>query len=191
MIVGSVFVCKDKKKINKLKLEKHINKSLKNNFYINGREWPYKIVKAKIIIEKYIEDKNSKELTDYKFYCFNGKCEYVMTCIDRMKGKTKFFYFDKNWNLKKEFSKDGIKYGDSIKIEKPKNLNEMFKIAEILSKGFKFIRVDLYEANEKILFGELTFFPSSGFDNTRTKECEEYLDKSLIIDKSLKDDYKN
>ena len=181
MIVGSVFICKDKKKLNKKQLKKHIDRSLKKSFYVNGREWPYKNIKPKVIIEEYLEDGNRKELTDYKFYCFNGKCQYVMTCIDRMKGKTKFLKLKKKWNLKKEFSRDGMKYDGKIKIYKPQKLDEMFKIAEILSKNLKFVRVDLYEANGKVFFGELTFFPSSGFDNTRTKECEEYLDKSLKI----------
>ena len=174
---GSVIVCKDKKKFNKEEVRKKINKSLKNNYYYQGREWPYKNVKPRIIIEPYLEDNKTKELTDYKIYSFNGKCDYVMTCIDRFKGQTKFIYFDRNWDIKKELSKHGKEYGDSIEVEKPKNLDKMFEFAKKLSKNLLFIRVDFYECNGQLYFGELTFYPSSGFDAKRTKEANEYLTK--------------
>lgn len=178
---GSVIVCKDKKKFNKEEASKKIKKSLKNNYYYQGREWPYKNVKPRIIIEPYLEDKKTKELTDYKIYSFNGECDYVMTCMDRLKGETKFIYFDRMWNLKKELSNHGKKYGDMIKVEKPKNLDKMFEFAKILSKNMPFIRVDFYECNGQLYFGELTFYPSSGFDTKRTKEANEYLTRKLKI----------
>lgn len=178
---GDIFICKDKKQINYKELRNKVLKWLRRKYYYFHREWPYKNIKPRIIAEEYMEDKNRKELTDYKIYCFNGKCEYVMTCIDRKKGKTKFIYFDRKWNMKKEFSSDGLKYGNEIKIDCPKNLEEMFQIAEKLSEGIPFVRVDLYEVDGKVYFGEMTFFPSAGFDNTRTTECEEYLNKSLKL----------
>lgn len=177
---GGLVIVKDKSKLDIKSAKKKINKSLKRNYYLAGREWPYKNVKPRIIIEQYMEDK-SGELRDYKIYAFNGKAEYLMLCFDRSKGQTKFIYFDRNWNIKKEFSNDGIKYGDNIKVEKPKSLDKMFKYAELLSKDIPFVRVDFYEVNGKLYFGELTFFPSSGFDNARTKECQNYLDNSLKI----------
>lgn len=175
---GNVFICKDKSKIDYKKLKKQVNKWLKRDYYRIHREWPYKNVKPRIIAEKYMEDQTG-ELVDYKVYAFNGKCDYVMTCVDRAKGETKFLYYDKNWNLKKEFSFDGLKYGQTINVPRPKNLDKMFGFAEILSKDIPFVRVDFYEANGNLYFGELTFFPSAGFDNTRTKECQKYLDEML------------
>jgi len=157
-----------------------IDKWLKKNYYLVHREWPYKDIKPRIIIEEYMEDK-SGGLTDYKVYAFNGKCEYVMACLDRNKGETKFIYFDKSWNMVKEFSQDGIKYGDSITLKRPQNLDKMFEFASVLSKDIPFVRVDFYEANGKLYFGELTFYPSAGFDNTRPKACQEYLDNALKI----------
>ena len=180
---GNVFICKDKEKINYKQLRKMINKWLKRNYYLVHREWPYKNVKPRIIAEEYVEDETGA-LKDYKVYSFNGKCDYVMVCIDRVKNEIKFIYYDKNWKIKKEFSKDGIKYGDNIKIERPKNLGKMFEFAEMLSKNIPFVRVDFYEANGNLYFGELTFYPSAGFDNTRTKECQEYLDRALEIFKN-------
>ena len=177
---GNVFICKNKDEIDYKKLKKTAQKWLKRNYYLVHREWPYKNVKPRIIAEEYMEDQIG-ELIDYKVYAFNGQCDYVMVCFDRIKGETKFIYYDRNWNIKKEFSKDGIKYGDTIKIEKPKNLDKMFEFAEILSKNIPFVRVDFYESNGNLYFGELTFYPSAGFDNTRTKECQEYLDRALEI----------
>ena len=177
---GSTIVCKDKEKFNINDCKRKINKALKKNFYYISREWPYKNVKPKILIEEYKEDQ-SGELKDYKVYSFNGKADYVMACFDRFNDGPKFIYYDKKWNIKKEFSNDGLKYGDKINLEKPKNLDKMFEFAEILSKGIDFVRVDFYEVNNKLYFGELTFYPSGGFDNTRTIECQKYLDKSLVI----------
>ena len=179
---GSAIICKDKQKFNIEECKKKIKKSLKTNYYYEFREWAYKNVKPRIIIEEFRQDDKLKDLIDYKIYCFNGECYYVMTCIDRNKGATKFIYFDRNWNLKKEFSNDGIKYGDSINIPKPQNLDKMFEFAEILSKNIPFVRVDFYEANGKLYFGEMTFYPSGGLDNTRTKKCDDYLNEKLKLE---------
>lgn len=179
---GGLVICKDKSKLDIESARKKINRSLKTNYYYSGREWPYKNVKPKILIEKYMEDNVDKELIDYKLYAFNGKVDYVMVCFDRFNGGTKFIYFDRNWNMKKTFSSDGIKYGDSVKLRKPKNLGKMFKFASVLSKNIPFVRVDFYEVNGKLYFGELTFFPSSGFDNTRTKDVVNYLNNELGVD---------
>ena len=178
---GGLVIVKDKNNFNIKDAKKKINKYLKKNYYYSGREWPYKNVKPRIIVEKYMEDNKYHELRDYKVYAFNGECDYVMLCFDRFNDGPKFIYFDRKWNMIKEFSKDGLKYGDTIKVDKPKNLDKMFRFAEILSKGIPFVRVDFYEVNGKLYFGELTFYPSSGFDNTRTIECQKYLDNKLKI----------
>lgn len=179
---GGVIVCKDKNNFNFESAKRKITKSLKRNYYYSGREWPYKNVKPKIIIEQYIEDKNGF-LPDYKFYCFNGKCDYVMVCTERETGNPKFYYFNEEWNLAKEMSNDGMKTKESFKCPKPKNINNMFSIARNLSKKFPFIRVDLYNIDGKIYFGEFTFFPSSGFDNKRTERAQKYLNKMLKLNK--------
>lgn len=178
---GSVIVCKDKNNLEVEKLKKQFNKALKNNFFYIGREWPYKNVKPRIIIEEYMEDKKIGEIRDYKIYCFNGKCDYIMVCLDRDKSETKFFYFDREWKAKKEFSYDALKYGETINIEKPQNLNKMFEFASLLSKDIPFVRMDFYEINNKLYFGEMTFYPSSGLDVERTEEVNKYLNDNLII----------
>lgn len=180
---GSTIICKNKKEFNIKDAKKKINKALKREFYYAGREWPYKNVKPRILIEKYMENGNGTPINDYKFYCFDGKAQYVMVCTERNTGIPKFYYFDKNWNLQRNMSYDGLKINenDENRIIKPKNLEEMFNIVEKLSKNIKFVRTDLYNIDGDIFFGELTFYPSSGWDNTRTDECNNILNSCLKI----------
>jgi len=91
-------ICKDKSELDIAKVKKELEKGLKQNYYLHGREWPYKNVKPRIIAEKYMEDRNGNFI-DYKFFCFKGFAHSVMVCIDRNIGDTKFYFFDKNWDL--------------------------------------------------------------------------------------------
>lgn len=177
-------ICKDKSKLDFDKVRKDLNKGLRQDYYLYGREWPYKNVKRRIIAEKYMEDGNgSNELTDYKFHCFNGFVDSVMVCSDRASGDTKFYFFDKDWNLKR-YNIRGKNAPENFTIPKPDNMDEMFSIAEKLSQGLPFVRVDLYSINNKTYFGELTFYPQSGFDANLLKETDEYwgnlIDLSIV-----------
>lgn len=167
---GGLVICKDKDSFNYEQAKIKINKSLKNNYFYSGREWPYKNVKPRIIIEKYMEDMKTKELRDYKFFCFDGKVECFKIDFNRQT-RHQANYYDKNGNL--------LKFGEEIcppdfteKLELPINLRLMIELAEKLSKGIKFIRVDFYEMNEKAYFGELTFYPASGFGKFIPKEWD-------------------
>lgn len=177
---GSIVICKDKSSFDLEAAKKKLDAAMKRNYYWDSREWPYKNVKPRIIAEPYLED-SSGELRDYKVYAFNGECDYLMLCFDRSKGETKFIYFDRNWVIQKELSNHGLKYGDTIEVERPYNLDLIFEFAEKLSSGFPFVRVDFYETNRQLLFGEMTFYPSAGFDGRRTKALEDYLNKRLIL----------
>ncbi|WP_259596134.1 ATP-grasp fold amidoligase family protein [Clostridium botulinum] len=161
---GGVVICKDKNKLDIEMTRKKINKSLKRNFYYVGREWPYKNIKAKIICEKLIKTEDGKLPSDYKFHCFNGEVDNVMVCTERDTGNPKFFFFDSKWNLLR-YNVAGINASKDFTLPEPKKINEMFRIAKELSKGLQFVRVDLYCEEDKIYFGELTFFPQSGFDS--------------------------
>ena len=158
-----VVICKDKNIFDfnsaKIKLEK----SLKSDIYKNYREWPYKDVDKKIFAEELLEDKGGGELVDYKFYCFNGYVDSVMLCIDRQIGSSKFYFFDRDWNLRR-YNKRGKEAPSDFTLPKPCNMDKMFEMASELSKGIPFVRVDLYNVNDKIYFGEMTFFPASGLD---------------------------
>ena len=170
---GSVIVCKDKKSINYDYIEEYISKKLKKNYYWVAREWPYKNVKPRIIIEEYICDDGREDLFDYKFYCFHGKPFVVLVCIDRQIGKTKYYFFDRNWELKR-YNKNGVEAPNDFTIKKPKNMDEMFLIAEKLAMYSEapFVRIDLYSKQEKIYFGEFTFYPNAGFDKNRLPEID-------------------
>ncbi|HEM5093828.1 TPA: hypothetical protein U1238_001403 [Streptococcus suis] len=174
-------ICTDK---NRLDREKTISTLLRwqksNQTFYYGREWPYKFVKPRIIAEEYIDSTTPGGLVDYKFMCFNGIADNVMVCSDRQTGKTRFDHFDRGWNLLR------YQYVDSDKpinyrISKPDLMDEMFRIAELLAKPFPYVRVDLYCENNRIYFGELTFYPQSGFDTDYTEETDLYLGTKINI----------
>lgn len=158
---GGLVICKDKSKLNKEKAKKKIELSLNRNYYYHGREWAYKDVKPRVIAEKYMEDKNSKDLKDYKFFCFDGKVKAMFIATDRFTQgvETKFDFYDTNFEHL-PFT-NGHPNAECV-IEKPKHFEKMKELAEILSKGIPQIRVDFYEIDDEVYFGELTFFHWSG-----------------------------
>ena len=174
-------ICKDKSKLDIEKVKKELRKGLAQDYYLTGREWPYKNVPRKIICEQYMEDSSQKDsLTDYKFFCFNGVADCVMVCLDRFSGDTKFYFFDKNWKLKR-MNIRGKNAPEGFTIPKPSCMDEMFRIAEQLSEGLSFSRIDLYECNGKIYFGEITFFPDSGFDANLLPETDQYFGEMIDL----------
>ena len=120
-------------------------------------------------------------LVDYKFFCFNGAVDSVMVCLDRHLGDTKFYFFDECWNLKR-YNVRGKNAPEGFSVPKPSCMDEMFSIARKLSKGYPFVRVDLYECDGQIYFGELTFFPDSGFDSNILPETDEYFGEKIKIE---------
>ena len=170
-----MYICKDKSKMDVEVVKQGLREGLKENYYLHGREWPYKNVPKRIIAEKYMADdsiENRGGLTDYKFYCFNGKAYKVMLCLDRNTGNTKFYSFDKQWNLLRH-NKMGIAAPKDFTLPKPAKMDEMFNLAERLSQDIPLLRVDLYYVNGRIYFGELTFFPDSGLDANIIREIDE------------------
>ncbi len=159
---ASVIICRDKKKFNYAKSKKQIEKSLKTNYYKWSREWAYKNIKPRIIIEKYMEDNNSKELKDYKFFCFNGepKIMYLSEGLeDHSTARISFFDM--------EFKELPFKRKDYELFEehpgKPKNFDKMIELSKKLSNNIPQVRVDWYEINGKLYFGELTFYTCAGY----------------------------
>ena len=157
---GGIVICKNKTELNIKKAEKIINKSLKRNYYYRGREWSYKNVKPRIIVEKYMIDKKTDELRDYKFFCFDGKIGIVLVCTNRSV-ELEETWFDEEFNLI-DLTEGGHKNRKDIK--KPKTFDEMKRIAKKLSKGIPHVRIDLYEIDGKVYFGEFTFYPASGLE---------------------------
>lgn len=168
---GGLIICKDKRNLNLKDAERKIASSLKRNFYYYSREWPYKHVKPGIIAEKYMVDSSTGELRDYKFFCFNGRADSVMVCYDRAVGAPKFFFFNKEWKLLR-YNKRGKKAPEDFTLPKPSNMDEMFDLAEKLSRGLPFARIDLYSVEGKTYFGEITFYPDGGFDTNLLPETD-------------------
>ena len=118
---------------------------------------------------------------DYKFFCFNGKPEIVLACSDRFsKDGLKETWFDSNWNLL-PLTEGGHKIDKSI--QKPQKFEEMKKLAKKLAKDIAFVRIDFYEFDGKVYFGEITFFPASGFERFDPEEWNKKLGD--MIDLSL------
>ena len=159
---GRVIVCEDKKNLDIDIARKEMQLSLDRDFYAITREWPYKNVPHRIIAEKFIQQADGG-LTDYKFFCFNGHVDCVMVCLDRHLGDTKFYFFDRDWNFMR-LNKRGLAAPEGFMLPRPEGLDKMFEIASVLSHGQPFVRVDLYNVDGKIYFGELTFYPDGGVD---------------------------
>jgi len=156
---GGTFIIQDKKTYDFKKLRSELAQRLKNNFYYLNREWEYKNIKPKIIVEKLLkDDSGNKQLNDYKIYCFHGKPMFIQTIFDRGV-ETKEDWYDTDWNLLDVYYFSPIKKN----VEKPKVLEELLSVAEKLSQDFPYVRVDLYVANNQVYFGELTFRPYGGF----------------------------
>lgn len=156
----------NEQEINKKKIVKECNNWLKENYYYYGKEWQYKNIKPKIIIEKLLLNKKNEIPKDYKFHCFNGKVEFIQVDTDRFTNHKRTIY-DKTWKKLpfKYCAKVNNKpvYDEKI-VKKPNNYDKLLKVAEKLSEDFNYVRVDLYLVNKKIFFGELTFTPGSGFE---------------------------
>lgn len=178
---GGLVICKDKSKLDIEAARKKINASLKENYFWHSREWPYKNVTPRIIAEQYMENPDGSVIFDYKFQCLNGKLDNIYVCADRFseKGET-YHYFDREWNYLPYSPYEGIN-ADNVNIDRPKKFAEMVEIAEKLSEGIPALRVDLYEIEGKIYFGELTFFTGSGFDTVITKKADKILGSKLIL----------
>lgn len=157
---GGVVVCKDKAAFNFDNAKMKLERSLNNNFYYAKREWPYKNVPPRILAEEYKED-SSGALKDYKFFCFDGEPKFMFIASDRFGDtETKFDFFDMN------FVSIPVKNGhpnSDVPVAKPVLFDQMCELARCLASGLPHVRVDFYEANGKIYFGEMTLYHWSGF----------------------------
>lgn len=153
-----IVICKDKAKLDIFSAKKVINLSLRNNFFVYGREWPYKNVKPRIIAEKFMVDESGVELKDYKFFCFDGEPKALFIATDRPHD-TRFDFFDMGFNHL-PFT-NGHENTDK-KLSKPQNFELMIDIAKRLSENIPHVRIDLYNINGDIYFGEFTFFHWGG-----------------------------
>lgn len=161
---GSTKVIKDKNALTEediATLRKHFTRRLSHDFFYAGREYPYKGLKRYIIAEKYMTDDSDpqKSIEDYKFFCFDGEPKVMFVATDRSTD-CRFDFYDMDFN---HLDIVNIHPNSDKQIEKPALFEEMKEIAAKLSKGMRHVRIDLYELNGKIYFGEYTFYHGGGF----------------------------
>lgn len=178
---GGVIICKDKNTFDFELAKRKINMCLKKNYYYGGREWPYKNIQPRIIIEKYMCE-NNESMIDYKFFCMNGEPRFLYVSQGLENHATaQISFLTMDYKLA-PFKRKDYRGFDEIP-KKPFMYEKMQELAMILSKNIPFVRVDFYEINKKIYFGELTFYPCSGCIPFDPEEYDEILGKELIIKK--------
>lgn len=166
---GGVVVCKDKSKLD-IKAAKRKLKALGGRDYTRAsKEYPYKNVSHRYIAEEYMEDESGYELKDYKIFCFDGEAKFLFVATGRQQNDTRFDFYDTEFNHLP--LTNGHANADVWPV-KPANFEEMLEVAGKLSKGIPHLRVDLYNINGKIYFGELTFFHWSGIVPFEPKEWD-------------------
>ncbi len=178
---GGVVICRDKANLDIIKVQEKLRSSLCQDIAYYSCEWPYKNVQRRIIAEEYIE--SEPELLDYKFFCFNGKVEFLKVDIGRYK-EHHANYYDRSFHL--------LPFGEILfmpdveaVVKKPNCFDQMIKLAEKLSEGQPFIRVDLYNVGNRILFGELTLYPASGLENYSPAEWDRKIGDMLELPKEI------
>lgn len=176
---GGLIICRDKAQFNKELAKRKIKKCFKKNYFWQGREWPYKYVKPRILAETYIEDETTGELPDYKFFAFDGKVKAMFIATERHSTEeTKFDFFDANFEHL-PFT-NGHPNAEKMP-QKPQNFELMKALAEKLSKGIPQVRVDFYEVNGKVYFGELTFSHWSGLVPFNPPEWDEKMGEWIYL----------
>lgn len=175
-----VVICKDRCTFDRMNAIKLLNASLKEDIYRNLREWPYKDVKKRVFAEQYINpNPGATDLHDYKFFCFNGAVKYFKIDFDRQNNHHANYY-NREGNLM-PFGEQAFAPIPCKAIEIPANLNQMIMLAEVIAQGKRFVRVDFYNVNGHIYFGEITFYPAGGMGQFIPKEWDNKLGQLLKL----------
>lgn len=180
---GGVSIITNKDDLNYQLLKTKFEELLRRNYYYTKREWPYKNIKPRIICEKYMVDESGKELKDYKLFCFNGEPRLIQVDYDRFVNHKRNMY-DSDWNFipfSNQYPSDS-----NVAIKEPLQLNNMLDLARILAKDYPHVRVDFYSIDEKIYFGEMTFFHESGFAKFSPEKYDYILGSWLKLPKEIR-----
>lgn len=170
-------ICQSKKELNETQLYKNIKKWAKSNYYWYGYEYAYKNIPPRFICEQLILDQNNQIPKDYKIFCFDGIPQFIQVDSDRFVKHTRAIY-DTKWTRQPfELGFESSKSDDTP----PQNLHKMLSIAESLSKDFPFVRVDLYDCDKQIYFGEMTFYPGEGSEQFKPQKWDRILGDFLNL----------
>jgi hypothetical protein len=181
---GTNIFCKEKSKFSFDEIKPLLNKWMSRDNFSAGREWAYKDITPRIIIEEYLEDNNNPYdgINDYKFICFNGKARCIVFDVERFSDHKRNFY-DTDWSFI-DVSNEYPNFGDCV--SRPEGLEKMIRIVNTLAEDFPFVRVDLYWVNDKVYFGELTFYPSTGYVIFNPDDFDLILGKYFELPSKLK-----
>ena len=177
---GSAVLCEDKSKLNYAEVAAHLRSKLRSNYYYLHREYQYYGIKPRIVCEEYIALGKSLEPIDYKFLCFNGEPKFIQVDTGRYTDHRRLI-MNTDWT-RAPFDIDPKYSNPDRSIKRPEKLEEMLDIASKLSRGFRFVRVDLYAEGDRIYFGELTFLQGSGYDRVEPPEYSLMLGELIDID---------
>lgn len=178
---GSIVICRNKAELDWEKAIEKMRKGLTTDSFYYGREWPYKDVKPKIIVEKLLVDTKLNDLRDFKFFCFNGKAKCLKVDFGRYV-EHRANYYDLDFNIL-PFGENECPPNPAVSIQKPGNFEKMIEMAEELAKNTSFLRVDFYNVEGQIYFGEMTFFPASGFGTFTDDKWDSILGSWIEIKK--------
>lgn len=177
---GLNLVCVDKSTLNYQMAEETLNKWLKVNYWKQSGEIFYKNIDRKLICEKFIETADKKPPKDYKFFCSNGKVKFLYVALNRVNNNTNFNFFTPEWEPIPVTDVAHPQYSGMI--PKPNNLDEMIKIAEDISRPWGQVRVDFYDENDEIIFGELTFMHHGGKPQFEPKKYDEIFGSMIDLE---------
>lgn len=177
---GGLVICKDKSKLDIEEAKKKLNHFYNRKYFYLHREWPYKNVKPRIIAEKYMQNGNDPELKDYKLFCFNNepKLLYISEGLSDH-ATAKISFADMNYNMA-PFTRSDFEPFEKLP-KKPINFEKIKELAKMLSKNISFVRVDFYEINGKIYFGEFTFSPCAGLIPFQPAEYDDVIGEWLKL----------
>ena len=180
-----MYICKDKSQMDVERVKEKLRAGLAQNYYLQGREWQYKNVKPCIVAEQYMEDEETKELRDYKFFAFDGEVKALFIASERGSEteETKFDFFDADFNHLPFLNGHP---NAAVLPKKPQNFELMKQLASKLSRGIPQVRVDFYEANGRVYFGELTFWDTSGCHHFDPIEWDETLGSWIELPEKYK-----
>ena len=172
-------LCRDKATLDRERCRAEIARWLATDYYRLRREWAYRGIRPRVVCERYLENREFGELVDYKFYCFNDRPWMLFVCTGRF-GPPGLCYsaFDLQWN---PMPVHKGKPGSPLPLERPANLDEMVAVAGELCRGFPFVRVDLYNVEGRLFFGELTFYPDAGLCPFSPPEYNEIFGDRFVL----------
>ena len=176
-----MYICKDKSQMDVEKVKADLKKGLEQDYYLCDREWPYKNVPRKIVAEQYLDDGSGRGINDYKVFNFNGEPYVIQVDFDRFIDHKKNIYTT-DWKLC-DFSFNYPAHPE-IEIPRPETLDEMLELSKKLSAGHPYMRTDFYSVGGKLYFGELTFFPASGYGAFDPDSMDFELGDKIILPKN-------